>query len=220
MKRLISIIVTGALTFLLLLPNPSSAVEVKGGLKIGASLTNFYGDDVGLLEEAGVDLTSRIGVSVGGFITINIAEVFAIQPEVQYITKGSKWKGEVFGFTGKIWINATYLEIPVLAKITIPTQGSVKPSLFAGPAIALKLSGKYKEEFDGDTYEEDLDELKGTDFGLVIGGGLDFGLGAPGTGSVSVDIRYSLGLSKVFDIDGEDLEIKNGAFSLMIGYSF
>jgi hypothetical protein len=220
-KKLITIIATGVLTLMLLLPNPSSATGIKGGLKIGASSAKLYGDDVGNLEDLlGEGLKSRIGFSVGGFITFNIAEMFAIQSEVLYTMKGVRWEGEINGATPlKVWIKLDYLEIPVLVKIMPGTQGSVKPYLFAGPAVAIKVSSKVKAEFEGESEEEPIEEgLKGTDFGLVIGGGLDFGLGAPGTGNLSVDIRYSLGLSTISDFEGED--IKNGAFSLMVGYSF
>ena len=62
--------------------------------------------------------------------------------------------------------------------------------------------------------------MKSTDFGLVIGAGVDFGLGVPGTGKITLDVRYSLGLSTIADVEGEEVDIKNGAFSLMVGFSF
>jgi hypothetical protein len=111
-----------------------------------------------------------------------------------------------------------YLEIPLLVKIMPGTKGSVKPYLFAGPAVAIKVSGKVKAEFEGESDEEDLEDVKGTDFGLVVGAGVDFGFGASGKGNLSVDIRYNLGLSTISDFEGDD--VKNGVFSLMVGYSF
>jgi hypothetical protein len=219
-KRLITIIVTGALAFMLLLPNSSLAAEIKGGLKIGANSAKLYGDDVGELEDfLGEDWKSRIGFSVGGFITFDINEMFAIQSEVLYTMKGLRWEGEINGATPlKVWIKLDYLEIPVLVKIMPGTQGSIKPYLFAGPAVAIKVSGKVKAEFEGESDEEDLEDVKGTDFGLVIGAGVDFGFGASGKGKMTLDVRYTLGLSTISDFEGED--IKNGVFSLMVGYSF
>ena len=220
MKRLITIIVTGALAFMFLLPNSSSAVEIKGGLKIGASSAKLHGDDVeDLTDFLGEDQKSRIGLCAGGFITFNITEMFAIQPEVLYTMKGSKYEEEIFGETLKVWIKLDYLEIPVLVKIMVPTPGGVKPCLFAGPVLAMKLSGKVKFEYGADSKEEDIEEdMKSTDFGLVIGAGVDIGFGAPGMGKITLDIRYSLGLSTISDFEDED--IKNGVFSLMVGFSF
>ncbi|GAH00873.1 unnamed protein product, partial [marine sediment metagenome] len=127
---------------------------------------------------------------------------------------------EILGDTLKIWIKLDYLEIPVLAKIIVPTPGGVKPCLFAGPVLALKLSGKMKAEYAGESVEEDIEDedMKSTDFGLVIGAGLDFGLGVSGMGKLTVDIRYSLGLSTISTFEGDD--VKNGVFSLMVGFSF
>jgi hypothetical protein len=220
-KRLNTIIVTGALALMFLLPNSSLASGIKAGLKIGVTSAKLNGDDVGELEGfLGEDWKSRIGFCAGGFITFNITEMLAIQSEVLYTMKGLKWEGEVNGATPlKVWIKLDYLEIPVLLKIMPGTQGSVKPYLFAGPAVSIKVSSKAKAEFEGESEEETIEEgLKGTDFGLVIGAGADFGFGALGKGTLSVDIRYNLGLSTISDFEGDD--VKNGAFSLMVGFSF
>lgn len=220
MKRLNTIIVTGALALMFLLPNSSLASGIKGGLKIGVSSAKLHGDDVGDLEDLfGEDLKSRIGFSVGGFITFNISEMFAIQPEVLYTMKGLRYEEEIFGETLKVWMKLDYLEIPVLVKIIFPSPGGVNPYLFAGPAVAIKLSAKVKAEIAGESEEEPIEEgLKSTDFGLVIGAGVDFGFGASGMGKMTLDVRYSLGLSTISDFEGDD--VKNGAFSLMVGFSF
>ena len=206
-----------------LLPNSSLASGIKGGFKIGATSAKLHGDDVGELEDLlGEDLKSRIGFSVGGFITFNINEMFAIQPEVLYTMKGVRYEEEMMGDTLKVWIKLDYLEIPVLVKIMPGTQGSVKPYLFAGPVVAIKVSSKVKAEFAGESDEEPIEEgLKGTDFGFILGAGVDFGLGASGKGKMTLDVRYNLGLSTIFDVEeGETVDIKNGAFSLMVGFSF
>lgn len=214
MKRTITIIFAGAITFMLLLPNFSIA-EVKGGVKFGLNSAKLYGDDVNELEDWVGKLDSRLGFCFGGFVTFSIHEMFAIQPEVLYTMKGAKTEGQVLGETLKVWMNLNYVEIPVLAKLQIPTQGSIKPSLFVGPALGVKLSGKAKAEYAGESEEEDIEDIKSTDFGLVFGGGVDFGLGK---GYLIVDLRYTLGLTTLSEFEDDD--VKNGVFSLMIGYSF
>lgn len=106
--------------------------------------------------------------------------------------------------------------------LVIPTQSTVKPSLFAGPALAIKLSGKVWAEYAGESDEDDIEDTKGTDFGLIIGGGIDFGLGADSKGKITVDLRYILGLTTIYkSVAGEEIvDVKNGALSLLIGYSF
>jgi len=211
----------GAVAFMLLLPNLSLAYELTGGLKIGGNSANIYGEDVEEFEkELDWEWKSKIAFCLGGFITYNINEVLAIQPEVLFTQKGAKIKEEIFGETLNVWMNLSYLEIPVFAKLLIPTKSSVKPNLFAGPYFAIKLSGKAKAEYAGESEEEDIEDIKGTDYGLVIGAGVDFGIGGPGMGKITVDLRYSLGLTTISSYEEEKEDIKNKVILLMVGYSF
>ncbi len=218
MKRLIITIFAIVVVFTLSSASVS-AQGLTGGFKGGMNIANLHGKDVKELEEEmGVDLVSKMGFCAGGFITYNINDMFAIQPELLFTMKGVKAEEEVLGETVKVTMKVNYLEIPVLAKLSIPTPGNVRPSLFVGPSLAIKLSSKLKIEYAGESEEEDIEELKSTDFGLVFGGGIDFGLGR---GKLTVDARYTLGLTKVHEPEeGEEIDIKNGAISIMVGYFF
>ncbi len=219
MKRLISISVTGALALMLLLPNPSSATELKKGFKVGLNLAKLGGESMADLNAyLGEDMKSKLGFCLGGYVTYHINEMFAIQPEVLYTMKGAAYKEEIGGEILKVWINLTYLEIPVLAKITVPSLGTFNPVLFAGPVLAIKLSGRLKAESEGTTVEVDVEDMKGIDFGLVIGAGIDLGVDALGLGKLALDLRYTLGLTTISEFADDD--VKNRAFSLMVGVSF
>ena len=69
---------------------------------------------------------------------------------------------------------------------------------------------------------KDIEDMKGTDFGLIIGGGIDFGLDAASKRKIMVDLRYILGLTTIHkSVEGEEIvDVKNGVFSLMVGFSF
>lgn len=213
MKRTIKVMLIGAVALMLLLPSTSFAKGITGGLKIGMNSADLHGEDVKELEEDfGEELKSKWGLCAGGFIRFNISEAFAIQPEFLYTIKGGKFEETIAGETMKYEMNFSYLEIPVLVKFMIPTPGGIKPSLFAGPALAIKLSAKEKLVVAGETIdEEDIEEMKDTDFGLIIGAGIDFW-------NLTVDVRYNLGLTTISDVAGED--VKNGVISLIVGYSF
>lgn len=128
--------------FMLMAPNSSSAVELKGGFKIGVNFADFYGADMKEIEEElGGKFEAKLGLCVGGFITFNLSDIIVIQPEVLFSMKGSKAEGTLFNETLKLQFNLHYWEIPVLVKLQIPTQGNVKPNLFVGPCVAIKLSG-------------------------------------------------------------------------------
>jgi hypothetical protein len=209
MKKLITTIFAIVLAFVL-----SSSVAAQGligfGLKGGLNIANLSGDDV--IEGT----NSKMGFCTGGFVTYSINEIFSIQPEVLITMKGAGWEEEVFGETLEVTWTLDYLEIPILAKATIPTQGTVKPNLFVGPALGINLRGKAKAEIAGRTEEEDLEDLKSTDFGLVFGAGVDFGL--PHS-AITLDGRYVMGLSTIDDSEAK-ADVKNGVVTFMVGYSF
>jgi hypothetical protein len=209
MKRLTATFFTIVLIFVV--SSSASAQGLAGyGFKVGLNMANLSGDDV--IE--GTD--SKMGFCLGGFVTYSLNEMIALQPEVLYTMKGAKWEEEVFGETLEVTWTLDYLEIPILAKVVIPTQGTVKPNLFVGPALGINLRGKAKAEIAGESEEGDIEDMKSTDFGLVFGAGIDFGL--PHS-AITVDGRYVMGLSTIDDSE-EKADVKNGVITFMIGYSF
>lgn len=213
MNKTIKAILIGGVALILLLPSTSLALGIKGGFKIGMNYADLFGEEVDLMEQTlGTEVKAKWGLSAGGFIQLNIAKVLAIQPEFMYTVKGARMEEEILGETVKVGFNLSYLEVPVLVKLMIPTPGNVKPSLFVGPAVAIKLSAKQKTEYAGQTDTEDLsDDMEDTEFGLIFGGGLDIG-------KITFDIRYSLGLTTISVYEGE--EIKNSVISVKVGFTF
>jgi hypothetical protein len=200
-----------AIVLVLALFSSVSAQGLSGyGFKVGLNMANLSGDDV--IEGT----NSKIGSCLGGFVTYSLNEMIALQPEVLYTMKGATWEEEVFGETLEITWTLDYLEIPILAKVVIPTQGTVKPNLFIGPALGINLRGKAKAELAGETEEADIEDLKSTDLGLVFGAGLDFGL--PHS-AITVDGRYVMGLSTIDDSEAK-ADVKNGVMTFTVGYSF
>ena len=184
---------------------PAPKRRVTSGLKAGLNLSNYYGDDVDALWEEYWD--PKLGFCGGIFITFRISDIFAIQPEALFTMKGAKEEHEDWGHK----INANYLEIPFLAKLSIPGR-IIRPNLFLGPALAIKLSSDRVY----DSGESDpIDYFKENDLGAVVGLGVDFNTGR---GNIMIEARYTLGLITVKDEEGYD--IKNGVISFMAGYSF
>jgi len=218
MRRLFVMAVACAVAGLLMLPQVSSAAPPKFGLKAGLNSANLSGADVGTLETAfGSSWGSKLGFCGGGFIVFSLSKAMAIQAELLYTQKGAKMSGTIDLGAGpepfKLYWNADYIEIPVLFTYSFETAGKVKPALFVGPALGIKASGKLRVEAQGASAEEDIPDLRSTDFGLVFGGGVDIG-------KIRVDLRYTLGFTKLLESGGETADIKNGAFTLMVGYTF
>lgn len=214
MKKLITMAVVGAMAGLLVLPPVASAAQPKFGLKVGVNSANLNGGDVAMFEDEFGPMKSKIAFCGGGFVVFALSKGMAIQVEALYTQKGSKFDIDIDGEIINLYWNTDYIEIPVLFKYTFETKGSVKPVLFAGPSVAFKMTAKLKATYQGDTEEDDIPGFNSTDFGLVFGGGLDIGP------KFRVDLRYTMGLTKLLEMDGETADLKNGVFTLAVGYAF
>ena len=98
-------------------------------------------------------------------------------------------------------------------------------SLEFGPQLGFLLAAKYKDEEDGEKYEEDVKEFfKSTDFGL------NFGLGYQLKSGIGFNARYTLGVIDIFDYnisrinDTERTEengaLRNKVFNIRLFYTF
>jgi hypothetical protein len=117
-------------------------------------------------------------------------------------------------------ISLNYLEIPVLAKLSMLNLGNATFNLFAGTALTVELSSKLKvEEIQHDTgrilHSESfaIDLANNVDVGLVLGVGTDFNINQ---GKLVVDVQYNWGLREINFI----LMEKNRVFSFIVGYYF
>jgi hypothetical protein len=187
----------------------SSAQGVTAkGFKIGFNVANIRGDGT-------EDLDSKLGVSLGGFVTYSFNVVWAVQGEMLYTMKGASEKTTVLGQKVDITTSLNYLEFPILARGSIPGNNDVMPVFIAGFAPSFNLVASATAESGDLTATEDLDAVSSFDLGLVFGGGVDV---KAGTGKVIGDLRYTLGLLNIND--EEDDFAGNGVFSLLVGYSF
>ena len=183
--------------------------EVTGfGVKAGLSCANIHGHDV-------YEQRSRMGFGAGAFLTFGLGSSFAVQPEVLFVMKGSKYSNGSGADVYRETLSLDYIEVPVLIKFFLPVAGSFRLHLFAGPSLAFKVRARVKATFGGETEVETLDNVKNTDLGLAAGVGLEHPLGR---GRITLDLRYTAGTGSLSKGTGDD--IKNEALGLFAGYSF
>jgi len=181
----------------------ANAQGVKFGAKAALNVASLNGD----VE----DPSSYIGFQIGGFAEIKLSEKFAIQPELLYSAQGGKESGEQDGFTADFTHKLGYINVPVMAKYYVAKSFSLE----AGPQVGFLTSAKGKIEAGGESLEVDTkDSFNSVDFGFNFGAGYDF------TEKISAGLRYNLGLSNIADVEGENYTVKNGVFSLSLGYKF
>jgi hypothetical protein len=185
------------------------------GMKGGISLNHMWGDDWDdVLNSDDGDNKMRLGFSVGGFAALNIMKNFAIQPEVYMSLIGGGYDyvagGDTYENTQRLWV----VEIPILAKLTLPA-GNFKGSVFAGGDIMIKVFD-YTSKTDEE--EETINDIyfKRPYFGLV--GGIELGIPMSNKLTFLVDIRYVWMLSDIFDEDfTNNTEFKSNSLKFMIG---
>ncbi len=203
MKKSMFVLMIAAMT--IFAASPLFAEGMMFGVKAGLNLANVMGDDA---EETSM----KVGAVGGVFMCYDITEIFALQPELLFTMKGAKYDE---GDTTMSW-KTNYIEIPVLLRVNLPTEGKIKPMLYAGPALGILMSAK-------DEDEDMKDYLKTMDIGIVAGAGVAYQLEK---GAISFEARYEIGMGTVYDLTDEELEgreqpdLKNSVISFMVGYGF
>jgi hypothetical protein len=163
------------------------------GFKGGLNLSNLYVNDVD-------DENARFGWHAGFFTQLFSSEAFAIQPEINYSTKGS---GITYASAGPNGIsidhdqrfNLAYLDIPVLAVFKLGKAAEIQ----AGPYWSYLLRAEIKnknENTNNDFHTIDRRNFDDWDYGLV--GGIGFNLGD----AAQLGARYSYGLNAIADSPG------------------
>lgn len=182
------------LSFVFVVVASAAFAQVSGGIRLGMNLANQKAEALGI----SVSGDSKVGLLGGLYLTANLSDKFAVQPELLYSSMGSKTDdiSDAFG----------YIQVPILLRYNINENFN----LHAGPQIGLLLSAKS----DGVDIK---DEFKGTDFGASFGAGVDFG-------KFNGGLRYYLGFSNISDIDTQgipglgDISFKNTSFQIYLGY--
>jgi hypothetical protein len=140
--------------------------------------------------------SSLLAFHLGGFAEFKVSDKFAVQPELLYSAQGAKFTD------GNL--NLNYINIPVMAKYYVADAFSIE----VGPQIGFLMSAKA----DG----IDVKELfNTTDFGLNLGAGYNL------NETMSLGLRYNMGLSDVQkDLPSGESGSKNSSIQLSFGYKF
>lgn len=189
---------------------PLFAEGMMFGVKGGLNMANITGDDV---AEGGVDPSSKMGFGGGVFFNYAFTELFAVQVEALYMMKGATYEFEGESFDLKL----DYIELPLLLKVTIPTEGKIKPAIFAGPTFGFIMSAKAPDE-EGN--EEDIkDYIESMDIGILGGAEIGYQLEK---GMIFLGASYEVGMQTIDKAEegGEADDVKNTNIGITLGYGF
>jgi hypothetical protein len=157
--------------------------KLKFGFKGGVNFSNLYTEDV----DSNNVLT---GFNAGIFAKLPITELFAIQPELLYTTKGAKltYNNSFVNGTSKFKLN--YIELPVLLVVNLTNNFNIH----AGPYVAYLVDGKATNDSQGTLFDTENnlsnEDYNKFDTGLSVGVGFD-------SDKIGFGVRYNYGLQKV-----------------------
>jgi hypothetical protein len=211
-RNLSLLLCAGALT---LAATQAQAQELpRVGFKGGLNLSNLYVNDVD-------DENARVGWHAGFYTQLFSSEAFAIQPEINYSTKGT---GITYGSIDGNGVNLNhdtrfrlqYIDIPVLAVFKLGRAAEIH----AGPYWSYLLGAEIRNN-DGDPYNDfdtiDRRNFDNWDYGLV--GGIGFNLGE----SAQLGVRYNYGLNEIAQSAGAKRLLgnaKNQVAQLYLAFNF
>jgi hypothetical protein len=155
--------------------------RARAGIKGGLNVSNFIRDEV-------TDKNERYGFHVGLYGQLFANEGFAIQPELNYSTKGNKVKTEFGIIDQETKFNLSYLDVPILAVFKLGNAAEIH----AGAYWAYLVGANIDTDGDlGDGFVQfDRDNFDDWDYGLV--GGIGFNLS-----HVQIGARYNYGLNTI-----------------------
>ncbi|WP_040497602.1 porin family protein [Fulvivirga imtechensis] len=157
------------------------AQSPKGGVKGGLNLSNLYIDDI---EDENV----RTGFHVGVYRQLMLGPSFAIQPELNYSTKGAEAEYNIIGFEGERKFNLNYIDLPVLFTFKLGDDADIHIGPYVGYLVGVSTSTNGDL---GDNYRElDRDDYEKWDYGLSGGLALNFD-------PIAFGVRYNYGLNEI-----------------------
>ena len=194
----------GALLFVWVGAAVASAAPVRWGVKLGYSSGQLRAEeDEGEFQ---VDKFSLGGFCGGLLAEIPLTAFLSLQPELLYVHKGGRYKVVVpVGLPGvSVEVEEsrglTYLEVPVLLKLSLAVSKPLRLTFVTGPSVGLALGAELWSEVDievpGMSFtlknQEDIRrDVNDVELSYIIGGLFDLSLAK---GKIVVDQRFSFAL--------------------------
>lgn len=193
------------LVIVMLCAAPALAQGLEKGVRGGVNFTTIAasGEDAETLD-------GQLRGLFGGFVTWRVTSWLEFQPEVLYAMKGARTSE--FDIESKLLLD--YVEVPLLARKTFGAPDATRFYVAGGPSIGILVRARTRTDFGSSTEELDIkDDVETLDFGVVVGGGVEFG-------SIVVDGRYTHGFSDIDKDTSDAVKMNNRALSLTVGIKF
>lgn len=193
-----------ALFFMAISGTAFSQAQFAVGIKAGPNLATINTN-----ASAGENYRNRTGFHGGAFVLIKAAKI-GVQPEIIFSQQGSKVKINSENFES----NFSYVNIPLIIKLYTVAGINIQ----AGPQFGFVTNAEtpVEDQLNPGSYNvrDVKDKMKSSDLSLGLGLGWDLPFG------LTLDARYNMGLSKIYDDEPRQgtEDAKNQVFQFSLGY--
>jgi hypothetical protein len=183
------------------------------GAQVGYSRADMTGEAAELVE-------SRQGAITGVYLHLPVNPVVSVQPELLFSLKGGRTVALIAGTStlADIDIELAYLELPVLARLTLP-GGRFRPAIFGGPSAGIQIGCDVLIIVPDSTTrltcgQDDVSQVREWDFGWIAGAAVEMHL--PRT-TLALQGRYSAGFRSILE---GNVDLKNRGMAVLFGLTF
>ncbi len=172
-----------------------------------------------LIGESSSAVSSRQGAITGVYLHLPLASVLSLRPAVLFSLKGGRTLAQIdtTGTIALVDIELAYLELPILARATLP-RGKYRPAVFGGPSAGLQIGCNFLVITDTTTTvtcgQEGVGGIREWDIGWIAGAAIEMHL--PRT-TLVLEGRYSVGFRSV--IEGA-VDLRNRGMAVLFGLTF
>lgn len=183
------------------------------GAQVGYSRADLTGENSDLVE-------SRQGAVTGVYLHLPMNRVLSVRPEVLFSLKGGRILAQVEGTStiALVDIELAYLELPVMARLTLP-RGRFRPVVFGGPSAGIQIGCDFLISTPTDSIrrtcgQDEVTQVREWDFGWIAGAAIEMHL--PRT-TLALQGRYSAGFRSVLE---GNVDLRNRGMAVLFGLTF
>jgi hypothetical protein len=183
------------------------------GAQVGYSRADLTGANSDLVA-------SRQGAITGVYLHLPMNRVLSVRPEVLFSLKGGRTVALITGTSTlvDIDIELAYLELPILARLTLPGR-RFSPAIFGGPSAGIQIGCDILFVLPDSTTrltcgQDDVSQVREWDFGWIAGAAIEMHL--PRT-TLALQGRYSAGFRSILE---GNVDLRNRGMAVLFGLTF
>jgi hypothetical protein len=189
------------------LPAEGAGQSVRAGVQGGLAVSTLANLESAIDFGGPVDVKTRKGFALGGFLQVRLGDRAALQPDVLFVTAGATPTDGV----NELRIELAYLGLALLARVTPLRDRPLY--VLVGPALNVNVRAQAIDIVPVEVVIDLDDTVRRADFGLVFGAGIALRRSF-------IEARYQHGATDITRGSGFLAPVHNRAVVILIGLRF